>query len=165
MVVIRQKRLTVLPVLQHIVLAAGLFSSWQPVVVAMQPESSPAVVSEEQSYLARIQLHTSDEMDAFFKRADQLLLSRDSYSLGHPIAFVLHGPEVDLFAREQYAINKELIDKAAQLDAFGVIDVKVCETYMKSKGIKRESLPAFIDVVPYGPDYEQSLQENGYVEF
>ncbi len=148
-----------------LVLLLFVSSLWLLPLYASPPESSPAIDSDGQKYLARIQLHSREEMAAFFAKAEQILQGRTTYDLGHPVAFVLHGPEVELFARESYGTNKDLVDQAALLDAFGVIDVKVCATYLSNQGIRRESLPAFIDVVPYGPAYEKTLRDNGYVEF
>ncbi|MBI3571304.1 MAG: hypothetical protein HY082_09395 [Gammaproteobacteria bacterium] len=41
--------------------------------------------------------------------------------------------------------------------------VKMCRTEMKILGIKEEDIPAFIELVPYGPDEEKRLLRNGYI--
>lgn len=76
---------------------------------------------------------------------------------------VLHGPEVEFFARRNYAKYRHPVDRAAKLDADGVIEVKMCQTEMRSRGIRAEDVPAFIELVPYGPDEEKRLLRRGYV--
>ena len=134
-----------------------------PVTYAAPPVSSPAVVDESPRYLARIQLHSVEEIESFLVRAEELHQSHPDTFI--PVAFVLHGPEVKFFTNENYARYSELVDRAARLDAFKLIDVKICQTYMNLEGIRRESLPPFVDIVPYGPTYEQELKDEGYVEF
>lgn len=131
----------------------------------MPPEGRQAVVEGEDRFLASIKLHTAEELSAFLDRAEELSDSKASYHSSHPIAVVLHGPEVDLFSYANYRSNKGLINKAAQLDALGLIDVKVCETYMRYHGITEQDLPPYVDVVPFGPALESQLREQGYQEF
>lgn len=132
---------------------------------AMPPESRQAVLSEDTHLLARINLHSEDELNRFLSRAEALLDGSDSFEISHPIAVVLHGPEVDFFAFGNYQQHKPLVDKAAQLDALGIIDVKVCETYMRSKGIEASEMPPYVEVVPYGPGLEAELIREGYVAY
>ena len=40
-----------------------------------------------------------------------------------PIVIMLHGKEADTFVQPNYDANKTLVDQAAKLDAFGLIDV------------------------------------------
>ena len=127
--------------------------------------SQPAVIAEQQQFIARIHLHTAGELADFLSRADQAHSRQASYAMANPIAMVLHGPEVELFRHGNYSTHKMLIDKAAQLDALDVIDVVVCETYMRQHNIRREELPAFVETVPFGPDYEESLSRRGYQNF
>ena len=134
---------------------------------AETPKSSPAIVQGESAdrYLARIKLHTAAEITDLFNRAEQLLDQENSFDLGRPITFILHGPEVEYFSRVNYRQYKGIVDKAAQLDAFRLIDIRVCSTYLRQHNISIESLPPFVEVVPYGPDEELRLKAKGYVEF
>jgi intracellular sulfur oxidation DsrE/DsrF family protein len=34
---------------------------------------------------------------------------------------------------------------------------------MRRLGLRKEDIPAFIELVPYGPDEEERLRRNGYV--
>ncbi|WP_020406082.1 DsrE family protein [Hahella ganghwensis] len=132
---------------------------------AETPTTTPAIAEDQTRYLAKIELHTEGEIADLFERASQLLDEESSFAFGEPIAFVLHGPEVKYFSKDNYREFKGIVDKAAQLDAFRVIDVRVCSTYMKLHNISPESLPPFIEIVPYGPAEERRLRSSGYVDF
>ncbi|OZG70034.1 hypothetical protein BTA51_27930 [Hahella sp. CCB-MM4] len=134
-------------------------------LAAETPTTTPAIAEDHTRYLAKIELHTEGEIADLFERASQLLDQENSFALGEPIAFVLHGPEVEYFSKDNYREFKSIVDKAAQLDAFRVIDVRVCSTYMRLHNISPESLPPFVEVVPYGPDEERRLRSDGYVDF
>ena len=129
--------------------------------------SSPAIVKDqlEDHYIAKIKLHTAAEITDLFDRAEMLLDQESSFALGQPIAFVLHGPEVEYFSRMNYGEYKSIVDKAAQLDAFQLIDVRVCASYLREHDISPSSLPPFVEVVPYGPEEERRLKAKGYQDF
>ena len=52
---------------------------------------------------------------------------------------------------------------AAKLDAFNVIDLKICETTMNNFGITRDEVPSFIESVPFAPDEIEKLSAEGYI--
>jgi uncharacterized protein len=121
----------------------------------------------EPRYLAEIELHTEAELLDVLERSEQLLQS-GALSIGtaSPVRFVLHGPEVRALLRENYSQHKDTIDLAARLSALGVVDIKVCETWMGGNRISVEQLPPFIGTVPYGPGEQRRLMsEQGYVYF
>ena len=57
------------------------------------------------------------------------------------------------------------MDQAARLDAFDIVDVKICQTMMSISGVERDDIPAFIDQVPDGRIEVERLQNKGYVYF
>ena len=117
--------------------------------------------------LAQIEVHSAEELKQLLVRAQQLF-ETGSFNAGDdaPIAFILHGKEAQALLRPNYQNNKSLVDLTARLSAFRVVDVKVCKTWMGSKGLDESQLPPFISTVPYGPDEERRLmQEQGYVYF
>ena len=116
-------------------------------------------------YVARIRLHTPEELKAVFEKAELLVAGGDKFPDFDPITVILHGPELQVFARKNYSIYKHIVELAARLEAFKVIDVRVCEVQMERDGIKSGDLPAFIDTVPYGPAEEQRLLNKGYQYF
>jgi len=68
--------------------------------------------------------------------------------------------------RENYASHRATVDLAAKLSAFGIIELKVCETWMGGNRVSASQLPPFIGTVPYGPTERRRLiEEQGYVYF
>ncbi len=117
----------------------------------------------EARYLFQVTLHTPAEIEKLLTRAEQLAATQRPSDKRTGIALVLHGPEVELFARRNYAKYRQLVDRAARLDADGIIEVKMCQTEMRSRGIREQDVPGFIELVPYGPDEEERLKRRGYV--
>jgi intracellular sulfur oxidation DsrE/DsrF family protein len=110
-----------------------------------------------------IVLHEPEQIRELLSRVEQLA-GRVAVREDDPgIALVLHGPEVGLFARENYARYKDLVDRAAALDAQGVIEIKVCATRMRQLGFSEEDMPPFAEIVPFGPAEVDRLVRRGYV--
>lgn len=131
---------------------------------APTPDSPATSLSTENGrFLFNVSLHTPEEIAGMLTRAEELSKTMRADSLGTGIALVLHGPEIEIFARKNYSRFRMTVDRAARLDAEHIIDVKICKTEMKNRGIREGDLPAFIEVVPYGPDEETRLRRNGYV--
>lgn len=137
----------------------GSLSFAQPLGVE---ESAP-----NPAYLAQIEVHTVAELHGVLARADKLFADGDLQAGSDlPVAFVLHGPEAKALLRNNYQQNKATVDLAARLSAFQVVDIKVCETWMKGQKIDATLLPPFIGTVPYAPDAIKRLMEKqGYVYF
>lgn len=124
---------------------------------------SVAVPDSPAHYLFRISLHTPKELEGLLARAEQLAKTIRPANRQTGIALVLHGPEVEVFARKNYAKYRHIVDRAARLDADGIIEIKMCRTEMRSRDIRDEDVPKFIEFVPYGPDEEDRLRRRGYV--
>lgn len=120
---------------------------------------------EPPSYVAQIQAHTGEEISEILNRVESLYLEPESYPQSQPVALVLHGDEASLFLRQNYSENKEIVDLAARLDAFNAIDIQICETWMRYSSVPRTEIPAFVETVPFGPDAEEALLEQGYEYF
>ena len=115
------------------------------------------------SYLFDISNHNIEELEALLKRAQEVT-QLDSSNYGDlEIVMILHGPDIDWFTQQNYKRNLELVDLAKKLDAFDIIDMKVCETAMSARGVKREDIPSFIESVPYAPDEMRRLLQEGYI--
>jgi intracellular sulfur oxidation DsrE/DsrF family protein len=126
-----------------------------------------ADTSAEERYLVEIELHTEAELFAALQRSEELFNAGVlKVHSDHPVRFVLHGPEVWVLLLQNYQQHKKTVDLAAQLSAFGVVDLKVCETWMRGAKVNPEELPPFIGTVSYGPAEEKRLQdEEGYIWF
>ncbi|MCR4347971.1 MAG: DsrE family protein [Sulfuricaulis sp.] len=127
--------------------------------------ASPAtsLTTEEGRYLFNVTLHTPEEIAGLLTRAEELAKTMRADNRRTGIALVLHGPEIEIFTRKNYQRFQKTVDQAVRLDAEGIIEVKMCRTEMKNLGIKEEEVPAFIELVPYGPDEEARLRRGGYV--
>ena len=128
--------------------------------------ADPTVPDKDKRYLFSVTLHTQDEIDSMLSRAETLSKTFTTKPKVHAgIALVLHGPEIEMFTRKNYNRYQPLIDKAARLDSSSVIEIKVCRTAMDDMNIREEDLPAFVEIVPYGPDEEKRLERQGYIYF
>ena len=151
------------------VLIAGMAAAWlaawlQPrAPVAPPPSPAAGLATEDGRYLFSVTLHTPGEIAGLLTRAEELAKTRRPDSRHTGIALVLHGPEIEIFAKKNYARFRETVDRAARLNAGRIIEIKMCRTEMKRLGIGEKDIPAFIELVPYGPDEELRLRRNGYV--
>ncbi len=114
-------------------------------------------------YLFNLSDHTPEDLAALLQRAEEI---RETNADGYDeleIVMVLHGPDINIFRQENYSKHKALVDLAAKLDAFDIIDMKICETTMSNMGVQRSEVPAFIESVPFAPDEIRRLGEEGYI--
>lgn len=138
-----------------------------PLALASAAIAAPAdrlELEPSKRYFFDVVGHTPAEIMALLNRA------KDTYDNLSPelrgtlkIAMVLHGPDVEFFATDSYAENKDLVDLAARLDAFGFVDLKICAVSVKNHGLTGAGFPPFIEIVPYGPTEMSRLQTDGYV--
>lgn len=121
--------------------------------------------AESQKLQANITLHTLAELKQLLEQAEKIANGESQYNTDEPISIVLHGEEIKAFVRSNYRSNKALVDLAARLDAFNVIDVKVCKRWMGANGIMENQLPPFVEAVPFGAGERQRLEKAGYAYF
>ena len=112
-----------------------------------------------------ISVHSIDELRVVLDRAEGLAMAPQPPGSSASVILVLHGPEVEFFAISNYDKYKDIVDQAARLDAFDVVDVRICQAMMEIKGIPRDDIPAFIEQVPLGPVEVERLVGEGYVYF
>ena len=136
-----------------------------PPETAIPPRvTAPTTLSKQDGrYLFNVTLHTPEEIARLLTRAEQLSQTMRADNPRTGIALVLHGPEIEMFAKKNYQRFQKTVDQAARLNAEHIVEVKMCRTEMRSRGIREEDVPAFIELVPYGPDEEERLRRNGYV--
>ncbi len=129
-------------------------------------QTEPPEQLNADGYLARILNDSPDEVADALKRAEMLYLDGKLPASANPIAIVLHGPEVEIFFKDKYDEYKNIVDLAARLSAFGVVDVRVCETQTGILGRSRSSIHPFIGTVPFGPtEVKRLLNQQSYVYF
>jgi uncharacterized protein len=77
------------------------------------------------------------------------------------IVIVSHGPELVVFAKQNYAKYKGIVDRAASLASQG-IRIEICRNAAKAQGFDTEDLYGFVTVVPAGPYALAYWQAKGY---
>jgi intracellular sulfur oxidation DsrE/DsrF family protein len=122
---------------------------------------APGAAQGPARYVFDVAVDSRDELLTILRRAD--LLSRNySPETVSAIALVLHGPELDYFDLRDYDANRPIIELASRLDARQVIEIKACQTMLEELDMEPADLPAFIDVVPFGPAEVERLVGEGY---
>jgi intracellular sulfur oxidation DsrE/DsrF family protein len=133
-----------------------------PASIRLNPlEKNPE--SLETRYVFDVVMHHPEEMSQLLQRVEQLAETIEPGDTDPQLALVLHGPEIAFFNTQNYDRFADLVDRAAALDKKGIIDVKVCETMLRSLDIDADKLPDFVDRVPFGPAEIDKLVERGYV--
>ncbi len=112
-----------------------------------------------------VSVHSLDELRVLLDRAEELATRPQPRGRKASVVLVLHGPEVEFFAISNYSRYKDIVDQAARLDAFDVVDVKICQSMLEQLNVAQEDIPAFIEQVPYGPGEVERLVREGYVYF
>jgi len=130
-------------------------------VAVTQVQPNPELLSTR--FVYDIVLHEPAQIRELLSRVEQLAGKVAVREDDPGIALVLHGPEVGFFARENYEQYKDLVDRAAALDAHGIIEIKVCATRMRLLGFSEKDMPPFAEIVPFGPDEVDRLVRRGYV--
>ncbi|RLA12730.1 MAG: hypothetical protein DRQ59_06955 [Gammaproteobacteria bacterium] len=119
---------------------------------------------ESPGYVFGVTVNTVEQLDVILDRAESLRELFDPDQHGR-IAIVLHGNELQLFQKENYAANMSIVDKARQLDEENIIDIKACQTMMRVLDIEQSELPDFIEQVPLAPVEIRRLQvEHGFTK-
>ncbi len=123
----------------------------------------PTHTESPKQYLFDVTDHSPEELSAMLMRAEQLSRMGGSREQPVAIAMVLHGPDIEIFARRNYPRFQHIVDTARRLEQQGVIDFKVCQRVMSQRGITQMELPDFLEPVPYAPDEIKRLLRQGYV--
>ena len=83
-----------------------------------------------------------------------------------PILMMLHGPEAARFLRSNYDQNMDLVDLTAKLSGYGVLEVKICENWLRRNDHAHDELFRFVSTVPFGAGELRRLRkEEGYSEY
>lgn len=156
-----------------VALAAFIYSDrlgMDPMVEESEIAETPAQLTESDlsvpdRAVLDITVHTVEELLVLLERAEQLARSPRVNDQNASVVLVLHGPEVEFFSTRNYDRYKDVVDQAARLDSLDIVDVRICQTMMATRGIARDDIPPFIDQVPDGPVEVERLVGEGYVYF
>lgn len=114
------------------------------------------------SYVISVTVTSAQQLDVVLNRAEDLreLFDPDQHSR---IAIVLHGDELQLFLEKNYSKNMSVVERARLLDQDSIIDIKACQTMMRTLQIRQNELPSFIEQVPFAPTEIERLEvEEGF---
>jgi intracellular sulfur oxidation DsrE/DsrF family protein len=133
-------------------------------LVIVLSASSTLVLGEAEppGYVFSVTVQTAQQLDVVLNRAEDLreLFNPDEHS---KIAIVLHGDELKLFQKDGYSLNQSMVERARLLDQDNIIDIKACQTMMRTLQIEQSELPSFIEQVPFAPtEIERLEKEEGF---
>ncbi len=113
-------------------------------------------------YVFSVTVSTQQQLDVVLNRAEDLRELFDPDEHGK-IAIVLHGDELQLFQKNNYLSNQSVVERARLLDRDNIIDIKACQTMMRTLEIEQNELPSFIEQVPFAPaEIERLQQQQGF---
>jgi intracellular sulfur oxidation DsrE/DsrF family protein len=118
--------------------------------------------AEPRGYVFSVTVQTRQQLDVVLNRAEDLreLFNPDEHG---KIAIVLHGDELQLFQKDGYRLNQSMVERARLLDQDNIIDIKACQTMMRTLQIEQNELPSFIEQVPFAPTEIKRLEkEEGF---
>jgi len=133
--------------------------------VVVPVETPPAADELPEKIVLDVSVHTIEGLRVLFDRAEALAMTPRPEGQDASLVLVLHGPEVEYFSIKNYDRYKDIVDQAARLDAFDIVDVRICQTMIGMRGIERTDIPSFIEQVPYGSGEVEHLKQDGYVVF
>lgn len=117
--------------------------------------------------LGRLYLEISpdgrDDLEALFATLEAAEAAGETQP--DPVVVILHGQEALPFVRRNYLDNQVIVDRAARLKAFGRVELRMCETWMRTNGLDQSDLLPFVDTVPLAPEEVQRLGREGYVPY
>ncbi len=126
-----------------------------------QISTQPAPLAQK-NVVFDISVHTVDQLRGVLKRAEELASGPRSAAQPANISIMLHGKEIEYFTIDHYKQYQDIVDLSAKLDAYNVIQFKMCETAMKDFGITKDNIPSFIEFVPDGELEINKLVRQGY---
>jgi len=135
----------------------------QDAPVDPQPQAIVPRLEQPSGFVADVSVHSERELQRLLDRVEQLLERPRTSGEAPLVSVVLHGPEVEFFALKNYQQYREVVDRAAKLAALGAVDISICQTQMRSRGIAEDQVPGFLRQVPYGPGEVQRLLGQGHV--
>jgi len=113
-------------------------------------------------YVFSVTVTSAQQLDVVLNRAEDLRELFDPAEHSR-IAIVLHGDELHLFQEQNYSNNQSIVERARLLDRDNIIDIKACQTMMRTLEIEQNELPSFIEQVPFAPAEIERLElEEGF---
>ncbi len=130
--------------------------------VVLAQEAGGIEILKAPGYVFGVTVTSVEELDVILDRADSLreLFDPEQYSR---VVIVLHGEELQLFQKDNYAANRSIVERARLLDQENIIDIKACQTMMRFLEIDQSEMPEFIEQVPFAPtELKRLVEEYGF---
>lgn len=132
-------------------------------VIILALNASHAAAQEKR--YADVADYSKEQVLELLKNAETVFNQSPAGEISEPFPIVLHGSEIRLFNMSDYEQHKALVDKAAKLDAFGIVDIQICQTWMRYHSFSEDKLPRFVQTVENGVEKVQALKKAGYASF
>lgn len=129
-------------------------------------EPEPADIAQpllDSRVYLQISPNGQDDLEALFQALEDSLAANEPQS--EPVIVMLHGPEAIPFLRANYLENRQIVDRAAKLQAFNRIELRMCESWMRRNGYDDDDLLPFVRTVPSAPAEVEQLERDGYKRF
>lgn len=114
-----------------------------------------------------VNVKTLAAMNGVLDRASYLSKITGADPFDSSIVLVLHGPEIEFFARENYRKYKELVHRAESLVEGETLKIRMCKLAAEGHGYKPNQIHGFIKIVPMG-DAEiirlQNEEQHAYMQ-
>lgn len=127
--------------------------------VLAQPAVQPLLNPVANDYVLDVTVINERQLDALLDRAERLQTQFSPLEHGR-IEVFLHGPELNLVAGKGKQQN--VIERLRLLDNVQGVDIKACQTMLRSLHLPETELPDFIQPVPFAPVEIQNLLSQGY---
>ena len=97
-----------------------------------------------------VNVKTLAAMNGVLDRASYLSKITGADPFDGSIVLVLHGPEIEFFARKNYSKYKELMHRAQSLVEGETLKIRMCKLAAEGHGFKPEQIHGFVKMVPMG---------------
>lgn len=122
-----------------------------------------AIVYAPQKALYDVASRSLDDFENVLDRVSYLNTLYNADPFSSSIVLVLHGDEIDFFARSGYATHGELMQRAHSLTLSGPIEFRMCRVAARSRGYEPDDIHGFVTMVPMADaEIVRLQQEEGY---
>ena len=97
-----------------------------------------------------VHVKTVEAVGSVLDRASYLSSITGAEPFDQSIVLVLHGPELNFFAIENYSEYNTLMHRAQSLVESDVLTIKMCKIAAKNQGYQPEDIHGFIEMIPMG---------------
>ena len=97
-----------------------------------------------------VNVATLRAMNSVLDRASYLSRITGADPFDSSIVLVLHGAEIEFFAKENYQKYKELMHRAQSLVEGETLKIRMCKLAAEGHGFKPKDIHGFVNIIPMG---------------